>query len=255
MQEHFVIVHRSSDPIQTDMLGALLRENGIAARVMGTRHGAAIGVGQNILQVHISVPQSQAGAATDFLEAFFEEDGAELIEQYIQHSDFAGDEDDDEARERAARWGDEDEDEDEADAPSRAAPAGSHNATAALASLLFLGGAHFYTRRPITGAMLALGQLAALLLALTTCLPRASAHTPTWLIALSPLLLMDLVGGQLAARARRRGEVLSRMRQGVLGAVFLAAAGVLLALATAALPGFEDERALSGATPAPCAAL
>ena len=235
MQEHFVIVHRSSDPIQTDMLGALLRENGIAARVMGTRHGAAIGVGQNILQVHISVPQSQAGAATDFLEAFFEEDGAELIEQYIQHSDFAGDED-------------------EADAPSRAAPAGSHNATAALASLLFLGGAHFYTRRPITGAMLALGQLAALLLALTTCLPRASAHTPTWLIALSPLLLMDLVGGQLAARARRRGEVLSRMRQGVLGAVFLAAAGVLLALATAALPGFEDERALSGATPAPCAA-
>ena len=51
MSEKRVIVYRTSDPIQADMLGALLRENGIAACVLGTRHGAAIGVGQHILDL------------------------------------------------------------------------------------------------------------------------------------------------------------------------------------------------------------
>lgn len=82
MSEKLVTVHRSSDPIQVDMLGALLRANGIAARVLGTRHGAAIGVSQHILELHIEVPQSQAGEATDFLEAFFGGDGAALLAEH-----------------------------------------------------------------------------------------------------------------------------------------------------------------------------
>ena len=71
MSEPFVIIHRTYDPIQADLLGDLLRDAGMAARVVGTRSGASIGVGQNIIEVHIAVPRTQAGQATDFLEAFF----------------------------------------------------------------------------------------------------------------------------------------------------------------------------------------
>src|SRR5262245_21573586 len=77
--ERFVIVHRSYDPIQAEFLGELLRENHIAARVIGTRSAALIGVGPNAMQLHIEVPASQAGAATDFLEAFLAERGEELL--------------------------------------------------------------------------------------------------------------------------------------------------------------------------------
>lgn len=86
MAEKRVIVYRTTDPIQADMLGALLRENGIAACVLGTRHGAAIGVSQHILDLTIEVPQAQAGPATDFLEAFFDSDGAALL---AEHAGFA----------------------------------------------------------------------------------------------------------------------------------------------------------------------
>jgi hypothetical protein len=86
MAEKRVIVYRTTDPIQADMLGALLRENGIAAGVLGTRHGAAIGVSQHILELTIEVPQAQAGPATDFLEAFFDSDGDALL---AEHAGFA----------------------------------------------------------------------------------------------------------------------------------------------------------------------
>ena len=81
MSESYVIVHRSFDPIQADHLGDILRDAGIAARVLGTRSAALVGVGQNIMQVHIEVPASQAGQATDVLEAYFEQDGELLLEQ------------------------------------------------------------------------------------------------------------------------------------------------------------------------------
>ena len=92
MAEKRVIVYRTTDPIQADMLGALLRENGIAACVLGTRHGAAIGVSQHILELTIEVPQAQAGPATDFLEAFFDSDGAALL---AEHAGFAPEAEDD----------------------------------------------------------------------------------------------------------------------------------------------------------------
>lgn len=98
MAEHRVIVYRTTDPIQAEMLGALLRENGIAACVLGTRHGAAIGVSQHILELHIEVPQAQAGPATDFLEAFFESDGAALL---AEHAGFEPDGPDDRDRDEA----------------------------------------------------------------------------------------------------------------------------------------------------------
>jgi hypothetical protein len=90
--EKRVIVYRTTDPIQADMLGALLRENDIAACVLGTRHGAAIGVSQHILELHIEVPHAQAGPATDFLEAFFDSDGDALL---AEHAGFGPEDDDD----------------------------------------------------------------------------------------------------------------------------------------------------------------
>ncbi|HWN67427.1 MAG TPA: DUF2007 domain-containing protein [Haliangium sp.] len=95
MAEKRVIVYRTTDPIQADMLGALLRENGIAACVLGTRHGAAIGVSQHILDLYIEVPQAQAGSATDFLEAFFDSDGAALLAEHAGFAPSDGDGDED----------------------------------------------------------------------------------------------------------------------------------------------------------------
>jgi hypothetical protein len=107
MTESFVIIHRSYDPVQADILGQLLRENGIYARVLGTRHGAVIGVSQNILQVHIEVPHSQAGEATDFLEDFFQTDGEQLLREYQDSldQDEAQDQDDDQESARAGDSG------------------------------------------------------------------------------------------------------------------------------------------------------
>ena len=103
MAEKRVIVYRTTDPIQADMLGALLRENDIAACVLGTRHGAAIGVSQHILELHIEVPYAQAGPATDFLEAFFDSDGDALL---AEHAGFAPEADaDDRADDRADQAG------------------------------------------------------------------------------------------------------------------------------------------------------
>ena len=76
VSDPFVIVHRTFDPIQADLVGDLLRDAGIAARVVGTRSGASIGVGQVIMEVHIAVPRSQAGQATDFLEEFLAADAS-----------------------------------------------------------------------------------------------------------------------------------------------------------------------------------
>jgi hypothetical protein len=104
MAEKRVIVYRTTDPIQADMLGALLRENGIAACVLGTRHGAAIGVSQHILELTIEVPQAQAGPATDFLEAFFDSDGAALL---AEHAGFAPENEDRDGDRETGAAGDE----------------------------------------------------------------------------------------------------------------------------------------------------
>jgi hypothetical protein len=226
MAEKRFIVYRTSDPIQADMLGALLRENGIAACVLGTRHGAGIGVGQHILDLHIEVPHSQAGAATDFLEAFFESDGSALL---AEHAGFAPDPDD----------------VDGDDQPRVAAMPGTQPLAAGLAALALLGGSHFYARRPVTAMLLAAGQVAAFAFAFVAC--AAPVHGAVMVAA---LLGLDFLGGQVAVRARRRGVRASAVRQLATGTVFVAVAAVLGALFAAPSGSSSSRRPVPAARPA-----
>lgn len=231
MAEKRVIVHRTSDPIQADMLGALLRENGIAACVLGTRHGAAIGVGQHILDLHIEVPHSQAGVATDFLEAFFESDGSALL---AEHAGFAPEPDD------------VDGDDGERDQPRVTAVPGTQPLAAGLAALALLGGSHFYARRPVTAVLLAAGQLATLAFAFVAC-AAAPVHGA---VVVAALLGLDFLGGQVAVRARRRGVRASAVRQLATGTLFVAVAAVLGALFAPPSGPSSSRRPVPAARPA-----
>lgn len=217
MTETYVIVHRTHDAVQADMLGDLLRENGIAARVLGTRHGAVIGVGQNILQVHIEVPQGQAGEATDFIEAFLQGQGAEDM--------------------------DEDED-DQADQAEPARTSEPRPLFAAGMSLMLgaIGGGHFYSRRPWTACVLFAGQLVAITAIMSTFSPAWEAVARS-LVMFFGVVALDLGGSQLAVRAHARGVRRSPARQLVTGAMLLAVAGAASAIIGPRLP--EPERSRS----------
>lgn len=206
MSERYVIVHRSYDPIVIEHLGEMLREAGIAARVLGTRSAALIGVGSVIAELHIGVPESQAGDATEFLESYFEGDGAALL------ADAGLVVDDDE------------DDEDEVDSgDDRELPARPLRPIfAGVAVVLTFGIGHVYARRPATAIMLAAGQLASF--AVFSQLPFDSAAI-AWGGAYVTIIAFDLVGSQLAVRAYNRG-----FRRGV--AAQIGAGALALGLAT-----------------------
>lgn len=232
MIEKYIIVHRTSDPFQADLLGDLLRENGIAARVLGTRHGAAIGVGQHILQRHIEVPQSQAGAATDFIESFFEGDGADLLREQ------AGLELDNEEEP-------EDPDAGEVDELSPATPAQSRPLRplfAAGACLLLFGGSHLYARRPWTTLVLAAGQV----FALVSIGSMQWSTVATGLVMSGMIFFLELSGGQIAVRAWNRGVRVAPLRQVATGVVFVALAGAIGALLGPHIPAPKRQPERTG---------
>jgi hypothetical protein len=205
MSERFVIVHRTYDPIQADMLGDLLREAGLCARVTGTRSGALIGVAQNILEVHIAVPESQAGSATDFLESYFAADGEPSS--------------DGPAAPRA-------------DDQAGAAPL--RPLLAAGTAFLTFGVGHLYARRPGTAAMLLAGQLVAMAFLF------AGDGWREWtfgIAALGAIVACDVAGAIVAVRAHRNGVRRGRVRQVVTGALYVAGA---LAVAQIVTPRLVD---------------
>ncbi|GAB4562648.1 MAG: hypothetical protein Tsb0020_11120 [Haliangiales bacterium] len=241
MADTFVIVHRTSDPIQADLLGALLREQGLAARVLGIRYGSSIGVGQHLAPMRIEVPRSQAGAATDFLEAYFEQDGEALLAAHggwEQGASGDGDGNDDgdgnndgaaSATSAAAASG----------APaSTEAPAGSSPLWAALAALFPFGGSHWYTRRPLTATCVGVGQL----LATTTLFTLCSNNGLHGILMFFALVGVDLAAGQQAARARRQGLRASLSRQLVIGAALVTAAGLASTILASAMSGPDSDR-------------
>ena len=212
--DSYVIVHRSYDPIEAELLGELLRDAGVNARVTGTRSGAMIGVAQNILEVQIAVPSQQAGQATDFLEAYFSD---EAIASASLEAD-GDDEDDDGDAEPAA------------DRPVRPL-------LAAGSAFLTFGVGHFYARRPATGMALLVGQLVAMRFLF------AGDGWKEWtvgLVALGGVVLCDLVGSALAARAHGRGVRRGHAFQAGLGAVYVAAS---IGLAVLVGPHLSDPTA------------
>lgn len=219
VSEPFVIVHRTYDPIQADLVGDLLRDAGIAARVVGTRSGASIGVGQVIMEVHIAVPQSQAGQATDFLEAFLASDASAAADTGSAADDADDDDDaDDASRERELR-------------PMFAA--GS--------AFLTFGVGHLYARRPWTAAALAAGQLVAMYYLF------GGRRWDDWTIGitlLASIIACDLVGATVATRAHRRGIRRGVAWQAGFGALYV---GGSMALALAVGPRLADPTVGPGA--------
>ena len=59
---------RTDDPPLAELLVGLLGDNGIGARLIGTRHGASIGVGQQILKLRIEVADTDADRARELIE-------------------------------------------------------------------------------------------------------------------------------------------------------------------------------------------
>lgn len=225
MAEGFVIIHRTYDPIQAEILGEIMRDNGLAARVLGTRNGALVGVAQNIMQLHIEVPAEQAGAATDFLEAYFESDGAQLLrEQGILA-------DDDEDDEPAVADSDE--------------PAPLRPLFAAGSVLLMFGGAHWYVRRPATAILLACAQI----YALSNVVGSAWSEVATGLVMFGAVLTLDLVGGQLAVRSRNRGVSSSFARDLLNGTAFAAIAVAVASYVGPRIPVPKTEPDLYTAPP------
>ncbi len=201
MSERFVIVHRTYDPIQADLLGDLLRDAGVAARVTGTRSGAAIGVGQNILEVSIAVPADQAGEATDFLEAYFAGepvmDDPEEAEEPAEDVEAAG--------ERPLR-----------------------PLFAAGSAFITFGVGHLYARRPWTAAALAAGQVVAIYFLV------AGQRWDDWTVGATMLIgviAADVVGSVIAVRAHNAGVRRSSAFQAGMGLAYASAAmGLALAI-------------------------
>lgn len=211
--DSYVIVHRSYDPIQAELLGELLRDAGVSARVTGTRSGAMIGVGQNILEVQIAVPSDQAGQATDFLEAYL---SAEVIADADGGVDAANDDDGDS--------------EAEVDRPVRPL-------LAAGSAFLTFGVGHFYARRPATAMALLVGQLVAMRFLFTG---DGWNEWTVGLVALGGVVLCDLVGSVLAARAHGRGVRRGQAFQAGVGALYVAAS---IGLAVLVGPRLTDPKA------------
>ena len=222
MHDDFVIVHRTHDSIQADMLGEILRDGGIAARVIGTRSAAAIGVGQNIVQVYIEVPQAQAGQATDFLEAFFSGDAMDGLAEALG---FAPDEDEDDGGARvgggAREPGDgEGQDHGGRDGDDPVRERELRPLLAAGSAFLTFGAGHLYARRPLTAAALAAGQLVAMVLLFGG---RSWNDWTVGVTLLGGLLACDLVGAPLAVRTYRRGFRRRAAWQAAVGATYVAA--------------------------------
>ena len=219
MADRYIIVHRSYDPVVTDMVGDVLRSNNIAARVMGTRSGAAIGAGQNIMELYIEVPEPQAGQATDFLEDFFRDNGAELLRQ-------AGVVDED--------WGPDDE-ATEIDHISGRPESRRRPLLAAAFGAFGFGLSHFYSRHSITGLAILVGYAVAFVLALNI-----TWHTGTVAVGVVILLVAyDIVAGQLAVRAYLRGDRASSAQQSLRGCAAVVAIVFIAWWAAPAIVGPE----------------
>ena len=232
MPGRFVIVHRTYDPLQADMLRDLLGDAGVPVRVTGTRSGAIIGAAQNILEVTLAVPESQAGEATDFLEAFFSTSGDGAVADSA--SALPGD-----AVEAAGEddGGEDDggEDDDDDDAAARAQPL--RPLLAAGSAFLTFGVGHLYARRPATAVALLLGQLVAMALLI---IGDSWYAWTVGLTALGAIVGCDIVGSMLAVRAHEKGVRRGRAWQAAIGLAYVAGA---LLLAHSVGPRLTDPKA------------
>ncbi len=232
MTAGFVTVYETTDSIQAEMLADVLVQEGLDARLLGTRNAPLLGVGQSIIRLRIEVPEHQVAAAAAVVEAW------ETAPPLADDADVGAGEDHVAAGAGAAY-----EDAAAAAAYERAAgeaaAAGEAEGDRPRVSPILAGGvafllpgaAHFYTRRPWTGACLAAGMVMAMI-GLGGDRVEASAAA----IGLLGLVVYDIVGGQFAARAFNRGVRPSFWRQLALGAGALVVVGGVAVIVAPRLP-------------------
>jgi hypothetical protein len=201
MSAGFVTVYQTTDPIQAQMLTDVLVQEGLDARLLGTRNAPLLGVGQNIIRLRIEVPESQVAAAAALVEAW------ETAPPLAEDADVG-----------AAAYDDEDSDDDADDADDERARVSP--ILAGGIAFLIPGAAHIYARRPWTGAAL----LAGLVLALVG-MGGGRVEASASAVVLFGIVAYDLIGGQIAVRSFNRGIRLGFWRQLAVGAGALAVIG------------------------------
>jgi hypothetical protein len=252
--ERFVTVHRTADPVEAEMLQDVLEQEGIEARLLGTRNAALIGAAQHIVPLRLEVAQEDEAAARELITAL-RVTGGPVGALEGNTGGAPGDGDD-------APVGDEVPATDAPAAPGPLAPADADAAAgpgerprsallAAGAAIVLPGGCHMYARRPWTGLVL----LAAVLVALGALAGGRRVMSTCAAFTFGALLLGDLVFGQLAVRATNRGRRRGRFAQlgAGLGVAALAAVlGTLLGLVAPAPKPKPDplvEQLLRGRPP------
>ena len=76
MSEEYVAIYRSSSTVQTNLIENILLNEGIAVRVIGTRRGGSVGIGQNICSCRFEVPAEDAERSRELLEHLVDGDYA-----------------------------------------------------------------------------------------------------------------------------------------------------------------------------------
>jgi hypothetical protein len=76
MSERYVTVYRSTDPVEAEILEDLMYQEGLTARLLGTRNAALLGAGQLIFEQRIEVPEEQVEVAQRFVEDFMSSRGS-----------------------------------------------------------------------------------------------------------------------------------------------------------------------------------
>jgi hypothetical protein len=201
----YCTVHRTYDPLLAEMLGDLLRQEAIDARVLGSKASAIFGAAQSFLETRIDVPADDATRA------------AELIAAIVTERD---DDDDESVDEDAPRR--------PILSPEAKAPPRLSAVRALGIAPLIPGGGHFVARRTVVGGAVLVAQL----VAIAAMVAGDTRQSVAGALTAIGLLLFDAIGGVLAVRAFNRGARPSAGRQ-MTTAVFalfgLGALGSLLA--------------------------
>jgi len=172
----FVTVHQTYSPVEADMLGDVLRGEGIEARVVGTRYGSVIGAGENVCQVRIEVPPEQYDRA------------AELIDSIVDAGeDLLADQADDDEEERDA---------------AEPAPLRWMLAVGCSFAVIIPAAGHLYARRRWVWLVL----LGAWIWSLMQAFQLDWSSARIGLVGLGLVLAVDIVGGVVGVRAYNLGR-------------------------------------------------
>lgn len=210
-------VYNGSNPIEAEILCDLLQQQGIQARLLGTRNAAMLGAGQHIFALRIEVPTEEAVEASALVHAFAAESANGLVPE-------------EEAGPRPAELS---EDEGEWEADESAGPTPRRRFPAAGAALVIPGGSHLYLGRSWTAVWFACSFGVAFYVF-------ASFGTRgffTGISMMASVVLLDLFRGQWLLHRINRGARAGALQQHIDGLGFaLVAAGLGLASAVWLLP-------------------